>query len=806
MQDIRYALRLLLRSPGFSAIAVLTLALGIGATSAVFSIVYGVLLRPLPYSEPERLATMQITYPGGHQDATDGARATFWKEHQQIFENAAILGGSTEANLERGNRAERIRTAHVTADFFRVLRVRPALGRVFAPGEDERGAAPVAVLSYGLWQRGFGGSRTVLGRGIVLGDRNFTIIGVAPPGMDSTLTADAWTPLYLQGDSLFGGTNYLFLGRLRDGISLDHANAQARVLAAQFLRENPKSARPRESAGVFSYRRDATRSAREPLAGMFAAVGLVLLLACVNVANLLLARVSRRRRELAVRLAIGAGRIRILRQLLTESICLSLAGGVLGLVVAQFAVEAIVYYRPLRLPRLAEVSLDPFVLFCTLGAAVLTGLLFGLAPALQALRADVQAALQEGGARTGGSRGSRRMLESLVPVEFALAIVLLIGAGLLIESFIHLNLVDPGFDAAHVLTLQVTLSGRRYATSEQVTRFTQTASERLRHLPGVVAAATTNYLPLEGGFNTPLASIEGRPARPGEFLGNLEWFGVTRDFFQVLSTRVLAGRALRDSDTAASAPVVVVNSTFAKRYFPNESAIGRRIRISWEGDGAREIVGIAADMHEMDLRSVAQPDVFVPVAQVSTAVNAEVNAFMPTTLLVRTAGDPMLVSRRALDAMRSLDPMLPVFHVRSLAEVAGDSVGQNRFLASLLGGFAVIALVLAAIGVYGVMSCSVAERTREFGIRSALGAQPRAILSMVVRRGMLLATGGMVLGAFGSFAITRILSRFLFGVTAHDPAPFLVAPLVLGGMALLACYIPARRALRVDPITALRVD
>jgi len=281
---------------------------------------------------------------------------------------------------------------------------------------------------------------------------------------------------------------------------------------------------------------------------------------------------------------------------------------------------------------------------------------------------------------------------------------------------------------------------------------------------------------------------------------------VTRDFFQVLSTRVLAGRALRDSDTAASAPVVVVNFAFAKRYFPNESAIGRRIRISWEGDGAREIVGIAADMHEMDLRSVAQPDVFVPVAQVSTAVNAEVNAFMPTTLLVRTAGDPMLVSRRALDAMRSLDPMLPVFHVRSLAEVAGDSVGQNRFLASLLGGFAVIALVLAAIGVYGVMSCSVAERTREFGIRSALGAQPRAILSMVVRRGMLLATGGMVLGAFGSFAITRILSRFLFGVTAHDPAPFLVAPLVLGGMALLACYIPARRALRVDPITALRLD
>ncbi len=809
-QDLRYAARLMRKNPGFTAIAMATLALGIGATTAIFSLVYGVLLRPLPYPRADRIVMVKPVFPGGRNDATTGPKYLFWRERQHSFEAVASYGGAAGANLQTSDHPERILVRPVTADFFRVLRMRPTAGRDFAAGDDEPGRAGLAIISYGFWQRRYGGAADVLGRGLTLGSSAYTIIGIAPRGIGAELAADVYVPLVVRGNPLGSGLNFPVLARLKDGISMARADADMRVVAAEYRAERPAEMGPRETAGVFSYQDEAVREVRPSLLILLSAVALVLLIACANVANLLLARTAGRKREISVRLAIGAVRWRVARQLLTESVCLGLGGGALGLALAQAAVGAVVRFRPVDLPRLDDVAVDWRVLLFTAGVAFSIGVLFGLAPALEALRADLRTAIEEGGTRTSGARSGRRLRETLVAGEFALAIMLLIGAALLLQSFVKLRLVDPGFDPSRLLTMRMTLTGQRYQTSAQVAAFAAQVTGRVARAPGIVGAAMTNYLPLAQGMNIPLRAIAGRPNAEKGFLGNLEWFGVTPGFFDVMRIRIRGGRGIDERDTAGSPAVVVVNEAFARRYFAKESAVGQRIVIAWDllgpkyGDAPREIVGVAGDIHEGSLKAAPQPAVFVPLTQVGEAISAIVNKLMPMTLLARTAGDPMAASREVATEVRTADATLPVYDIRPMEDVLGNSIQAQRFMTMLLGSFAALALALAGIGIYGVMSYAVAQRTREIGIRAALGAAPADVMRMVMRQGLALTAWGVIAGVAGAALLTRLLSSFLFGVTARDLQTFVGTPLLLAVVAVLACYVPARRALRVDPLAALR--
>ena len=811
-QDIRYAVRMLRRAPGFAVIAVAMLALGIGANSAIFSLVYGILLKPLPYPQPERIVTIEPSFPGGgkNQDTT-AAAYLFCRAHQNAMQSIAADEGSAGVNLE-GDRPERAESRRVTADYFRVLRLRPVIGRMFLPNEDQPGAPPVAVISYGLWQRRFAGQASVLGRQIVLGTRSYTIVGVAPREIDSTQAADAWTPLGVEQNPEAGGSNFLVLGRLKDGVSLAQANADLGVVAEQYRHDSPKSMGARETFGVYLYRREATGEVRPALLVLLFAVGLVLLIACANVANLLLARVAGRRREIGIRLAMGAKRARIARQLLTESVFVALLGGFLGLLIAKMGVWAVVKFRPVSLPRLDAVGVDWRILLFTFAVAVGTGILFGLAPAIQMLRTDAGSALQEGGQRTGEGVRGRRMRGTLVTLEFALSMILLIGAVLLTQTLVRLRNVDPGFNPRHLLTEQMALTGTRYATAAQVAEFSRETLSRVRSIPGVVNAAATNYLPLGGGANIPLQQIMGQSRPANGFMGNLEWFGISPQFFKTMGMRLISGRQFDERDTAAAPAVVIVNEAFARKFLPTENPIGRQILIAWNligekaADQPRQIVGVVNDIHEGGLQSPASTDVFVPLTQVNDAVAAEVNSIMPTTLLVRTVGEPAAFSQQVTDAAHSTDALLPLFHIRPMAEVVGDSIQGQRFLMTLLSAFALLALLLAAIGVYGVMSYAVTRRTREIGIRAALGARPSDLLRMIVGQGMAMALTGLILGVAGALALTQLLRSFLYGVTPRDAPTFVIAALLLAGFALLANLIPALRAARLDPAAALRQE
>ncbi len=808
-RNVRFALRLLGRSPGFSLIAVATLALGIGATSAIFSLLYEVLLRPLPYPEPDRLVQIETVFAAGRASNADGERALFWQRHITALRDVAIVGGGGEQNLAGGSEPQRVRMRGVTAGFFRLLGTPPVLGRDFQPGEDTA-AAPLAILGYGLWQRRFGGEPGVLGRGLTLGTRSYTIAGVAPPNLDPTLATDIWTPLDVRNDPEFGGQNFLVLGRLPDGVPMEQAQADLEVVARQYRAAHPKHGDAKESARAFPYQQETTAAVRPALLVLAAAVGLVLLIACANVANLLLARVAGRRREIAIRLAVGASRTQVVGQLLVESLCLALAGGLLGLTLAHFAIAALVSLNPPDVANLDRVSLNGPVLLFTLAASMLTGILFGLVPALQAAGGDGNEALAEGGARGGDSRAGHRLREVLVATQFALSLVLLIGASLLGETFMKLRRVEPGFDTRHVLTMKVSVSGPGYETAGQVARFADGAVDRLNRLPGVRTAAVTNYLPLEGGFNIPLESIAGQPNPERRFLGNLQWFGVTPGFFEAMGMRLENGRPFDVRDNAAGAGVVMVNEAFVRKYLPRQEPIGKQILIAWSmvgpdaADRLRQIVGVVNDLHEQSLASEPEPSAFVPLPQINDAVSALVSHYLPMVVVARTGGDPLALSREAVGEIHRAAGSLPVYDVRSMAQVAGGSIHSQRFMMALVAAFGLLALALATIGIYGVMSYAVARRSREFGIRAALGAAPSRILGMVVARGLVMAAAGIAAGTAGALVLTRLLAGLLYGVTARDPVAFIAAPVVLTLAALTACYVPARRAVKVDPLTALR--
>jgi putative ABC transport system permease protein len=815
-QDLRFALRMMRKSPGVTAIALLALALGIGATSAMFSLVYGIALRPLPYDDPSRIAALERVGLDGHYMNVDGRRFIFWREHQSSFESVAAFMGGSHVNLESGDQPERILVRPVAADFFRVLRVYPTIGRAFLPDEDHPAPASVVVLGYGIWRRAFGGDLSVLGRSLNLGSKAYTVIGVAPSGMDSTLVADAYVPVNPATSSFSGGFNFSVIGRLREGVDLQQATNNMRLLAAQMRADNPKSIGNHETAGAYSYVDAVSGDVRPRLMILLAAASLVLLIACANIANLLLARVSGRQREIAVRVALGATAGRIVRQLLAESVTLALVGSALGVIVARIAVAAAVSLKAVDLPRLEEVSVDWRVALFSAALAVLTGILFGLAPAFRVLRTDPRDALAEGGNRAGEGRGNRRFRDVLVVLEYSVSVLLLVGALLLTESFVRLNGVDPGFNPSNAVTAQMSLTGPRYATPALVAAFNQRVVEHVRQIPGVVSAATTNYLPLSAGFNIPLGAIEGQPNPDNKFLGNLEWFGITPDFFRAMGMRLDSGRAFDERDSAAAPPVVIVNEAFVRKYLPKQNPLDARITIAWDligkdaGDGVRQIVGVVSDIHEGSLTAPAEPQSYVPDTQISAPVSAEVNSIMPTTLVVRMARSSAETSGASahaiVDQIHNVDALLPVFQVRSMQDVVGASIQEERFLLWLVGGFAIAATLLAAIGVYGVMSYLVGMRTREMGIRAALGATPASLVRMVLGEAAVRAAIGLGLGLAGAFALTRLLQAYLFGVQPRDPLAFTLAPLLLLVVAVVATWLPARRAGRVAPMTALRYE
>jgi putative ABC transport system permease protein len=815
-QDLRFALRMMRKSPGVTAVALLALALGIGATSAMFSLVYGIALRPLPYEDPSRIAALEIVGPTAHEMTADGRRFLFWRDHQSSFESVAAFMGGSHVNLESGDQPERILVRSVTADFFCVLWVHPVIGRTFSAEEDRSGAAPVAVLGYGIWRRAFGGDMGVLGRPLNLGNKIYTIIGVAPSGMDSTLAADAYIPVNPATSSFSNGFNFSVFGRLREGVDLRQANNNMRLLAEQMRAADPKSIGKHETAGAYSYVDAVSGDVRPRLMILLAVASLVLLIACANIANLLLARVSGRQREIAVRVALGATAGRIVRQLLAESVTLALVGSALGLIVARIAVSAAVSLKAVDLPRLEEVSVDWRVVLFSATLAVLTGVLFGLAPAFRVLRTDPRDALAEGGNRAGEGLGHRRFRDILVVLEYSVSVLLLVGALLLTESFVRLNGVDPGFNPSNAVTAQMSLTGPRYATPALVAAFNQRVVEHVRQIPGVVSAATTNYLPLSAGFNIPLGAIEGQPNPDNKFLGNLEWFGITPDFFRAMGMRLDSGRAFDERDSAAAPQVVIVNEAFVRKYLPKQNPLDARITIAWDligkdaGDGVRQIVGVVSDIHEGSLDSASRPQSYVPDTQINAPVSAEVNSIMPTTLVVRMASCSAQTggasAHAIVDQIHSVDALLPVFQVRSMEDVVGASIQEERFLLWLVGGFAIAATLLAAIGVYGVMSYLVGMRTREMGIRAALGASPASLVRMVIGEAAVRAAIGLALGLAGAFALTRLLQAYLFGVQPRDPLAFTLAPLLLLVVAVVATWLPARRAGRVAPMTALRYE
>jgi len=802
---------MLLKNPGFTTIAVFTLALGIGANTAIFTIVNAVLLRQLPYPQAERILVVGRDFAGVNQvGAIDDPRFLFWREHQRSFEAlAASLPMGAGVNLSGDGLPEFVPARRISVDFFRVLGVAPALGRGFTAEEDRDGGAKVAVLSDALWQRRYGADSGVIGKTISLNGRSYTVIGVMPPDFrmaDIFRPVDVFTPLS-PGTSGNAGFNLQVLGRLKPGVTPAQALAEMKLVGELLREAQPRLMGRQETVNVRSYREFLTDSARSQLWILFGAVSFVLLIACANVANLQLTQAAARQREVAVRLALGAGWRRIARQLLTEGVLLALAGAALGLLLAVWGMALLTEWAPPNLlPRSGEISLDGRVLLFTLLAAVLTGLVFALAPVWQAARVDVNSALKESAGKGMAGAGGKRLRGALVVIEIALALILLSGATLLTRTFVNLHGVAPGFDPNNVLTFQMTLTGERYQTVESVGDFLQRSFEKLRSLPGVEAVAVTNTLPLDAQYNFPI-ELESKPGQ----ITAVQYRTITPDYFRAIGIGLKAGRAVSGSDTATAEKVVVVNEAFVKQYLPEsnlQGALGQRLYIGkmFGFDWPWRIVGVVADAKQFDLQSAAPSSVFVPALQLASAEGKFLSGERALKFVLRTAGDPLRLNEAARNAMLEIEPNLPLTRMRSMEQILAQSVAQQRFNMLLLSVFASLGLLLSAIGIYGLMSCAVAERTPEIGLRMALGAQAGDVLRLIVRHGLALTVVGLGLGLAGALALTRLIKGYLFGVSATDPLTFVADALSLALVALVACWIPARRATKVDPLAALRND
>lgn len=812
--DVKHALRMMRRSPAFTLAAAAAIALGIGANTAIFSVINAVLLRPLPYPEPSRIVVLMNSSPQGSFPGASVPKYNLWRRQAAVLEDVAAYDtGGPGLNVTGGDRPEQLRGIHVSHEFFRLFGAGTALGRTFTADEDRPKGGDVAVLSYGLWQRLFGGDRGVLGRTLSLGGQPHTIIGVAAANFSFDPAPDLYLPFQADPNSVNMGHYFRVAARLKPGVSVGEANAALALAAEEFKRTYPNSLGPQAGFSVEPMQRLMVRNVRTALLVLLGAVACVLLIACANVANLLLARATRRSREIAIRAAIGAGRARIVRQLLTESVLLSLLGGGAGLVLGVFGVKALLSINPGNIPRIGEdgsgVPVDWMVLGFTLLVALATGVLFGLAPALQAARTDLNATLKETGSRTGSGLRQNKARGVLVVVEMALAVLLLIGAGLLIRTFAALNSVAPGFDPRNVLAMDTSLAGGKYEQTAAIAQMSRVVLDRLHALPGVESAAASSYLPLQSGLGLGFR-IEGRPLTEGSDHGGAGWNYVTPRFFDVFKLPMVRGRGFTERDDAAGPPVVVINESMARRYWKDEDPIGQRLVIgAGMGPGfaqpAREIVGIVADARDGGLNSDPQPATFVPLAQVPNPYMVLNNRFMPLNWVVRTQLAPFSVAP-SVERVFNESVDLAVAHVRTMDQIVAGSTARDRFNTVLLGTFAFFALLLASIGLYGLIAYSVDQRTLEFGIRLAMGAGGASLRNMVLRQAMLLAGVGIALGLAAAFGLTRLMSSLLFGVAPHDPMIFGAVAGVLAAVALLASYIPARRALKVDPVIALRYE
>ena len=814
IQDVRFALRLLRKNPGFAAVAVLTLALGIGANTAIFSVINTVLLKPLPFQQPDRLVGVyhtppQASFPGIATFAVSPANFLDWRSQSQAFEAMAAYG-FLRFTLTGTGRPEAIPTASVNSSFFSILRARPLMGRVFLEGEDAPGRDHEVILSYSLWRGHFGGDSEIVGKSVEFNGEPFTVVGVMGPGFDFPVFTgineriQMWKPVSWtdRERAVRDSHNYLVVARLKDGLSLKQAQAELNAMSSRLAQQYPKDDKGWGAIAV-PLREDLVGKIRPSLLILLGAVAFVLLIACANVANLLLARTLSRRKEIAIRAALGAGRLRLLQQALSETLLLAFAGGVLGLVFAHFGVELIVNFLGRRLPRFSGVGLDASVLAFTLGASLVTGLTAGLLPALRLAKEESNQALKESPGQVASDAIGRRTSSVLVASEIALSLMLLIGAGLLIRSLWALRNTNPGFDPDHVLTMGLPISPTKFAEPAQQSRFFARVLERVRAVPGVESAGMNDDLPLLGGSTEPILA-EGWPVAPMADLPEVDVRIISPGYLSAMRIPLFSGRDFDDSDAEGRAGAVLISQSMAKQFWPNENPLGKHVTLYFYPQLTRAVVGVVADVKQDGLNQKRPPaSLYFPLAQLTAVQGQEWRSF-GMDLAVRTSQNPLSVATAVANSIHAIDPELALLNVQTMDDLVSVSLSPQRLTMLLLAAFAGLALLLATIGIYSVISYSVSRRTHEIGIRISLGASRADVLLLVLRQGMVLATLGVVIGIIGALVLSRLMSSIVYGVTASDPLTFLAVSLLLSCVALVACYIPARRAMQVDPTVALR--
>lgn len=815
-RDLRFAWRSLKKTPTFTCIAILVIAVGVGVNTAVFSVIDTVLLKPLTYPDPQALVELTNKTPEGNFPGANIPKFNIWLQQRKIFQQVAAYDfGGAGMNLTGGDQPEQVQGIHVSAGYFALFGAPVAAGRTFTSMEDSPHGGNVVVLSYGLWKSRYGGNPKIVGSNIQLDGQPYLVVGVIGRGFVTDTPADLWVPYQFDLASQDMANYFTVAARLKPGVTIAQANAQLRLAADQYRRMyGADSLPPQGGFGVQSLQESIIGDTRFSLFVLLGAVGFVLLIACANVANLLLARASARKRELATRAALGAGRGQIVRQLLTESLTLSLCGGALGLILGYVGVRLLLSINPGDIPRLGEngsaVTLDLHVLLFTLGISILTGILFGLAPAINASRPNLAAVLNENSSRSGLGFRNGKLRSALVIVEMALTLVLVIGAALLIRTFFKLQAIDPGFTTKNVLTMAMSVDGDRFQKTAPVAQVIRDGMDRVRAVPGVVDVGVTNCLPMLGGFGMTF-DVVGRPHTSSPSTGGAGFHSTSWSYFETFKIPLLRGRTFTKHDDGSAPRVAIINEAMARQYWPKGDPLADRIQIGVGAGPAfaeppRQIIGIVGDTHDGGPNRDPEPIMYIPLVQMpdlETALNSRV---APLWWIVRTRVDPYTLRAPITDALRQASGGLPVAHIRSMQEIEARSIARQRFNMMLLIVFGSAGLLMAVIGVYGVMSYSVQQRTQELGVRMALGAQTWNLRNMVIGQGMMLSGLGIVLGIGGAFAVTRFLASFLFGVKTWDPIAFIAAPLILCVVALFAVWIPARRATRVDPMTALRIE
>lgn len=809
LNELKHTLRRLWKTPGFSIAAIIVLALGIGANTSIFSIVNGVLLRPLPYAQPDGLVQLyhvppQKQFPGQKLFSLSAANYLDWERQNDVFSSSAVysftsfrLTGSGEPKVIQGSRVE--------TSFFPTLDVKPLIGRTILPGDEQPGHEHVIVLSHKLWTTDFGANRGIVGQNIELNGQAFTVVGVMPADVEKPSWATFWTPLVWDPAEkvVRGEHHFLAIARLKPGISINQAQSELSTIAARLADQYPA-----DDAGwgakVMSVREDMVGDIREPLLILLGAVAFVLLIACANMANLMLAKTLDRRKEIAIRTALGASRQRIVRQVLSEALVLSVAGGALGLFMAQYGTRLVINFFGSNLPRAHDIRVDASVLAFTFAIAVLTGALAGIWPAWRMSKADPQDALKQGG-RTDSATGGRRTRNALVVAEVALSLVLLVGAGLLIRTLWNLRDVNPGFEPQHVLTMSVGIADTDYSTPQQESMFFDEARSRVGALPGVIAAGVTDALPLEGGSTQPVA-VEGQPTVDMAHQPEVAVRIITPGFTEAMRIPLLRGRLFNENDTASSQQVVIVSEAMAKQFWPNENPIGKRLALTFASDKMREVVGVIGNVKDNGLDAkVPVSTLYYPLSQLTWPAErfGKFHSF-PLELAVRTSANPGDATSAIRNAVHELSASTPILDVKTMDEMVADSIAPQRFNMILLAAFAGLALLLAAVGIYSVLAYSVRQRIREIGVRMALGAQVHDVLRMVVFEGLKPTLLGIAIGLAAALALSRVLSTLVFGVKATDITTFLTVSAILVSVGLFASVLPAYRATRVDPLRTLR--